>query len=69
MRERVWASNAGDGGFEVVLLDVADGVFGVVPIVLDWVVIRCVGWEINQVDFLQGMALGEFVSDELVLIP
>lgn len=50
-------------------MDVANSVFGVVPYVLDRIMILCVGWEIDQVNILQGVALSEFVSDELVFMP
>lgn len=58
-----------DGGFEIITLVVADRVFGAVPNMLNWIVIRRVGWETDQVNILQRMALGEFVPDEWVLMP
>lgn len=35
---------------------------------LDRTMVRCLGCEIDQVDILRGVALGEFCSDELVLL-
>lgn len=58
-------AGVGEGG----VLVVADVVFGFVPDVFDGVVVGCVGWEVDEVDVLEGVSLAEVGTEVFRGVP